>query len=652
MPSPQRPPRGSPARRAALHERSDSHTNERASPTLRMVGDPQAPIYGSSPFPTKPSQILSPKGYNNVQGSTGAEFGVSHGQDPPGETTRLIEDSSNVATFQSRKRSDDNEENHDVPSTQRSPTTASFYTPPALSPMQTNTSFPLLDQPAEDTGRVSDDIVQLPNVPPKPAAAEPYPTSNPHATPGRQPVISKESDSSLSSLDSTGTVIVRKNRNGGKCASYSAFPSIRPSSSRSNLSLSTPQRSANKDPAGEQSPVSPVSPLTPVSSSFTTMSDRRTSSVPLYGNLQAASQSSLNLQYPVICPPAASASWAESPTSQTQRSQRTLERAQDRWNPHLSTVQSVRSEGTGSQSDERTSQTMWLPDSFRVSKSSSMAMNARGSSDLPPVPSPPIIRRSSDLSPLPSPPPVQQRDITGSSTIRVVNEQDDELRNLPPLIPGSRGSEYLGVPPGHNRGGVVTRRASRASFFRDSIPAWAKAYYARPTSSASLPKSRRDSRPSTSTGEVSLNVFRPKTRAGETNGQGPGSTLGGPSRPRELNLAEVRDLARPTTSSNWSPHLLYDRRSLGRRRTIFQPPSLDEQAEGKALSKRNAQILLFAVGFIFPPGKLLLGVLSTIVEDANNFTSLVHRIISPTASETCDSQRQRQRSPDPDCRGY
>jgi hypothetical protein len=607
MTSPHRP-RGSPARRAALHERSDSHTNERASPTLRKVGDPQAPTYGSTPFPTKPSQILSPKGYNKVQGSTaGAEFGVSHGQNPPGEAKHIIEDLANVATFQSRKGSDDSEENHESPSTRRSSTTASIYTPQALTPMHASNSFLSLDQAPDDTGRLSDDIVQLPSVPLKIDAAEPYPTSNAHLTQGRQRVLSKESDSSLSSSNSTGTVVVRKNNNGGKWASYSAFPSMRPSSSKSNLSVSTPQESAIKESAGGPSPVSPVSPINPVSSPSATPAARRTSSVPVYGSVQAASQSSLNLQYPVIRPPAASASWAESPIPESQKAQRTLDRAQGRWNPHLSTVQSVRSEGTGSQSDERASQSMWLPDSSRVSRSSSsMMMNARGSSELPPVPSPPPARESSDLPPLPSPPPIHQRDVTGSSTIRVVNEQNDEVPNLLPPIPGSRASEFLGVPPGDNRGSMVTRPGSRARFFRDSIPAWAKAYYARPTSSQSLPRSRRDSRPSTSTDNISLNVFRPRTRLGGANGECQGSSLGGPSRPRELDLTEVRGPPRPTTSSSWSPHLWHDRRSLGRRRTIFQAPSLDEQAEGKALSKRNAQILLFAIGFIFPPGKLII----------------------------------------------
>ena len=73
-------------------------------------------------------------------------------------------------------------------------------------------------------------------------------------------------------------------------------------------------------------------------------------------------------------------------------------------------------------------------------------------------------------------------------------------------------------------------------------------------------------------------------------------------RPATLDLAEVVGPPRRGLSPNWSPHLWHNRASLGRRRTIFQAPSLDEKAEGKAPSKRTAQISLFAAGFILPPG--------------------------------------------------
>ncbi len=160
----------------------------------------------------------------------------------------------------------------------------------------------------------------------------------------------------------------------------------------------------------------------------------------------------------------------EPPNSTPRRPSRTLERHQDRWNPHLSTVPS---EGTSSQSEGRSSHTTWLPESSRLSKSSFTAMDARGSLDMPPLPSQTPTRESSDLVHLPDQPAIPRRDVTGS-TIRVVNEPDDDLPTPLPPIPGSRGSEYLGAASGDNRYSMVTKRGSRASFFRDSIPAWAK----------------------------------------------------------------------------------------------------------------------------------------------------------------------------------
>ena len=460
MPSPRRTASRSPPKRAALHERSDSHNNERS---LRLVGEPQAPHYGKAPYPTKPQHILSPNMYSGQGSAEGAESDVSS------ETDSVIEDSPTVATSQNRIERPDVVQTGDAPTTTPFSANAPFYPFRALIPgMDTSTSF-LDDRPSNDSGRASDDIVQLPSVPSRAETSRPQSTSNPYATSSRQPVAAKESDSSLSSINSTGTVIVKKHRHGGKRASYSAFPPVaRPSSSKSNLSVSPPQKAPVKDSDGLSSPVSPMSPESP---EFAAPTERRISSVPAYPDLQRASRTSLNLQYPVIRPPSASASWAEPPTSSHSRAPRVPEKHPDRWNPHLSTVQSVRSEGTGSSSEGRASRNMRSPDSTRQSKASSDGANAQRNSDLPALPSP--LGGNAPTPPLPSPPPVHRRDFT-SSTIRVVTESQDRAMDLPATIPGSRGSEYFGSTQREHRNSVVTRPSSRASFFRDSIPAWAK----------------------------------------------------------------------------------------------------------------------------------------------------------------------------------
>ena len=119
-----------------------------------------------------------------------------------------------------------------------------------------------------------------------------------------------------------------------------------------------------------------------------------------------------------------------------------------------------------------------------------------------------------------------------------------------------------------------------------------------------MSKSGRNVRPSTSIDNISINIFRPRTRNNqEINRQSrQDSAVNGPTRPQELNLAEIRGAPRRRISPSWSPHLWHDRTSLGRRRTIFQAPSIDEEAEGNSPNRRNAQIWLFAIGFIFAPG--------------------------------------------------
>ena len=293
---PSRPSKASPPRRAALHERSDSHTNERASPTLRIIGDPQAQIYTSSPFPTKPSQILPPKAYDG-QGSTfGPGVGVSDDQEPQSQTRKDVEDSLNTETPYERLGSRSTDDKYDS------------YTPTQGTTPEPHTSTdPLaMDEGVDhDTSRVSDDIVQLPSISPGLESSEIYGTAYPGGSP-RQPA-SKDSDASLSSSNSTGTVIVKRTRDGRKRVSYSAFPNTaRPGSSKSNLSLSTPQKPVTENKGEMVSPVSPISPASPVNSM---PHERRISSVPLYANLHTSSQSSVNVQYPVIRPPSASASW-------------------------------------------------------------------------------------------------------------------------------------------------------------------------------------------------------------------------------------------------------------------------------------------------------------------------------------------------------
>jgi hypothetical protein len=67
-------------------------------------------------------------------------------------------------------------------------------------------------------------------------------------------------------------------------------------------------------------------------------------------------------------------------------------------------------------------------------------------------------------------------------------------------------------------------------------------------------------------------------------------------------LPAIRRPLRTYSRPQWSPHLHPDRRSVNPRRSTWRAPSLDEEAE-QLFSRRNAQVGLFAVGFVVPLGE-------------------------------------------------
>ena len=592
MAFPTRPPKHSPPRRP-LHERSDSQANERASPTLRMVGEPQSPTFKTSPYPTHPSHFLLPKnGPSRILAPQVFE-------DPEPATlqdssTSDTDDDSKSPQKNSSARGTEAEDLENEYGTAVRPLSMGNPLPisvpplnfdPPTHPVQAN-MFEGMNESIDDENRISDEIVQLPSLSSQPDMQEfSFPASSSKDTPAQQAMGPKSSDASLSSSESTGTILrhkVRPNR-----ASYSAFPPIsRPSSSKSNSSPLTPQRSFHA-PSDNGSPVSPISPSSPI---FPTPPAQQARSASATSQAHRAVSDTVNLQYPVVRKPSASGSWAESSNDAQdvtiRRPQRTMERNADRWNPHLSTVPSELTE-------ERGSSSMW------VSSSAGMSSPSTGSGDRSSHP-------PNAAFPLPPSAAGQTRDLTGS-TVRMVNESDDNVSNLLSPIPGSRGSAFYSVLSGGSRNkrrsGAQARPTSRGSFFRDSIPAWAKYYYARSGSALVLPEGQQETNPAASSD--SIGILRPRTRPNVNNkDQTDRESLAiTPAHPPDLVLAEVQGEPRHKATQVWSPHLWHDRRSVGRRRSIFRAPSLDERAEGP-FSRRNAQVLLFTIGFIFPIGRL------------------------------------------------
>ncbi|KAL9116347.1 MAG: hypothetical protein Q9187_007128 [Circinaria calcarea] len=599
MTSPTRSLRRSPPRRA-LHERSNSHANQISSPTLRVIGDSDAKIYASTPFPTESSQIL----YPNRRGR-GAVFedkvSVSEEQNP----TKTQE--QGLQPIKASKGKDTEISRHDGFDSKSSRTNTDPH-PPSFAEKSPKVLAPaavgkqsMIGQGA-DGGRekASDEITQLPSVSGSRHSEDETFLSSTHYPNlidalSSHPIPSKSSDSSLSTAGSTGTVVKSDVRGPPPRGSYSVFPpSLRPISLNFAGSPSTPVKPTsdiNHDspiyisPVSSTSADSSVSPLSPNSPSFPTPDHHQDFAE---GTSGPPAQRNSVVQYPVFRAPAASGSWAKSLTIPRRPVGMNERNVPEKWTPHLSMVQS---EGTADRSSG-------LAGSEAPSNTSSMLVDQYSTSDDLPLPPQPAFIRS--------------RDATGS-TIRVVGERGDTISNM-----ASGNSALLNIrPPGSRRGSTVTTgMGSKGSFLRDSIPAWARTYYAHEARNAFLSApgtsdGPKDSRPQTqrshSSSKISLRVFKSRSRPHEIDvrQQNRNSMAITPADPVADQTVEVKGSPRRKTSQVWSPHLWHDRRTAANRRTIFRAPSLDEEAEGKALSRRNAQIWLFALGFLFPPAWIL-----------------------------------------------
>ncbi|KAI4200634.1 MAG: hypothetical protein LQ350_003774 [Teloschistes chrysophthalmus] len=583
MTSPTRSLRRSPPRRP-LHERSDSKANERPLSASRLSTDLEKSIYKNTPFPTHPSHVLSPK--HASRSGLAPRIHEDHGGVPAQENS-ASRAAFRVSGLYDRERREDVQGQDTEKEARNSvrPLSIGNATPIAVPPLNFHPPpHPLNFHPPSRPSRTSiheEDIIewgnqdsrpllQLPSFPSLPDINEPsVPATKAQGTSDHQPVNTKSSEASLSSSESTGTIVRHKVRLSR--GSYSAFPPVsRPSSSKSGGSPSTPQRAF---PSSSDDGVS-ISPVSASSATFQSPETQELASTPVSRPHRAVSDV-VNFQFPAIRQPSATGSYAETSGEVQdvaipwpQRKPERIYDRYDRWNPHLSTVPSEITE-------ERGSESLVLPNSASMSTS------------------------SLDTNQLV---PAQQKDMTGS-TIRVVDESDDNVSNLLPTIPGSRGSAFYSVLSGGSRSkrksAAQPRPTSKGSFFRDSIPAWAKVYYARSSSALALPAGRQDANPSVSSESLDVRRTRPKPKVHIQNPPERDSLAIETAQPHGTVLAEIPGGPRQNVSQIWSPHLWQDRRRLARRRSVFRAPSLDSRVEGP-FGRRNAQVLLFTIGFIFP----------------------------------------------------
>ncbi|KAH8161199.1 hypothetical protein CIB48_g7041 [Xylaria polymorpha] len=204
-------------------------------------------------------------------------------------------------------------------------------------------------------------------------------------------------------------------------------------------------------------------------------------------------------------------------------------------------------------------------------------------------------------------------------TVRDHDEHGDGLADLQQMhqLQSKSSRTRLGFLSRHSsdRSSRSTTSSRTGSFSGGSIPTWARLYYGsgeRRWLASPIISEGDDSPPpsawvpagSPPPEQFVQNIHNPRRRPRETQNLGPR-----PSSPEIAppGIGDIRRGPKKKTSSIWSPHLRPDIRAS--RYSIWQPPSATWSAENRILGRRNIQLVLFVLGFIFPFAWMIAAVL-------------------------------------------
>ncbi|KAI9049471.1 hypothetical protein LZ554_006502 [Drepanopeziza brunnea f. sp. 'monogermtubi'] len=298
------------------------------------------------------------------------------------------------------------------------------------------------------------------------------------------------------------------------------------------------------------------------------------------------------------------------------------------WSSQLSTVLSV-SDGETDRNSRWSSENGWRSSGYRSTPSGhSRQMRSISSSQALGEDQNSLIQRSRSGSlepPMPPMPAFMRNGRQNSTTsIRMVEDQDEygdgitDMQDLRTRSSRRRLSTYFSSSSS-DAGRTSTMRSTTSSrsnsLLAHTIPTWAKLYYGsgerHQLGAPGTPVQRGHSRfnslrsGSGTTGNSHLSISSPRRhRDGEPQG---GRSRGGSlDITPELQQDTNRRTHDPSTSrhrtwsmsSMWSPHLRIDKRA--KRRSAWNPPSVNWSTESGKLGRRNVQLLMFIAGFIFP----------------------------------------------------
>lgn len=204
--------------------------------------------------------------------------------------------------------------------------------------------------------------------------------------------------------------------------------------------------------------------------------------------------------------------------------------------------------------------------------------------------------------------------------VRHHDEDGDGLADLHQITPRpsrSRLSDFFNHGNASERNLHSSASSASNSFNSNNIPLWAKLYYGsgerrwlRSYSISSMsdlssrpPSMQHSGSPATDRfpGDVRSPRRRPRDEYGNGNNrQSYQGSMNIEPLPADFDNDHVfRRSLRRMTSSVWSPHLRRDVRAQNRY-SIWDTPSVAWSAESGMFGRRNIQVVLFVVGFIFP----------------------------------------------------
>jgi hypothetical protein len=318
----------SPPRRP-LHDRSNSQTNERQGPTIRIVSDSDTDVYSKSPYPSHPSQLFPPRNAGSgyvfeSQGSGVSDYGSSTNAHRPSgrpyQTHTLVpkplQPRRGIRTSASTSTSE-----------AETSLTGSTLSPssPRFSQDTTPPTSPIVPSQEKTTGL--EDLKE--ESPPRPTIrAVP-------ATPEHAPELTAQtSKTSLVSSTSESTIHYHER---SSSASSSNLPPPPRTLKHAKRPFYVYPRSKKQASAIHQSTESLVSSLGSSDRPETSSTYAAQPHVARQATIQKAAQ----IQYPLVRAPQTSGSWVDTqPPTQSSSSRMTDRASGHKWSSQLSTIQS------------------------------------------------------------------------------------------------------------------------------------------------------------------------------------------------------------------------------------------------------------------------------------------------------------------------